>query len=144
MDRIAGPVLFLDFDGVLHPDPPNSTAPLFCRAHVLHDWLEHHPEVSVVISSTWRLSRSLQQLQALFAEWGDRIIDMTPDIPSADYQRQHECDAWMREHAQPWATWVALDDRAWNFRPFERRLVLTDRATGLVAQDLLRLDSMAL
>ena len=132
-------ILFLDFDGVLHPDPPHSAAPLICRAPLLRRWLECHPQVGVVISSTWRLKRSLPELQALFPKWGDRIVGITPDIPQESYQRQHECESWMRDNADPWTPWIALDDRLWNFRPFEKRLVLTDRTTGLTDTDLVRL-----
>jgi hypothetical protein len=129
-------ILFLDFDGVLHPDPPSNSAPLMCRAPLLQAWLEQYPQVSVVISSTWRLKRTLPQLQALFPEWSDRIVGVTPNIPQEIYQRQHECETWMRDHSKPWVHWLALDDRAWNFRPFERRLVLTDPTTGLTESDL--------
>lgn len=132
-------ILFLDFDGVLHPDPPNSQAPLMCRAPLLQDWLSQNPQVSVVVSSTWRLKRTLGQLQALFPVWGDRIVDATPNLLQDSFQRQHECESWVREHAKPWTPWLALDDRAWNFRPFEKRLLLVDRTSGLVPDDLLRL-----
>lgn len=134
-------ILFLDLDGVLHPDPPHSAAPLMCRAPLLQDWLALNSQVSVVISSTWRLKRTLPQLQLLFPEWGDRIVGVTPEIPQENYQRQHECESWMRDHAQPWTPWLALDDRAWNFRPFEKRLVLVDRKTGLTTADLVRLSN---
>ena len=132
-------ILFLDFDGVLHPDPPSSSAPLMCRAPLLKAWLEQHRQVGVVISSTWRLKRSIPELQALFPQWGDRIIGVAPNIPQESYQRQHECESWMRNHSKPWVPWLALDDRAWNFRPFERRLVLTDLKTGLTNTDLVSL-----
>lgn len=132
-------ILFLDFDGVLHPDPPSSSAPLMCRAPLLQAWLEQYPQVSVVISSTWRLKRTLPQLQALFPEWSDRIIGVTPNIPQESYQRQRECESWMSDHSKPWVPWLALDDRAWNFRPFERRLVLTDPKAGLTETDLVSL-----
>jgi len=128
--------LFLDFDGVLHPDPPTGEAPLLCRAPLLQLWLESHTQVSVVISSAWRLKRSLPELQAMFPQWGDRIVGVTPDIPQASYQRQHECESWMRDKSDPWTPWIALDDRAWNFRPFEKRLVLIDRKIGLTETDL--------
>ena len=135
-------ILFLDFDGVLHPDPPNSTAPLMCREPILQEWLANNSSVSVVISSTWRLTRTLSQLQMFFPQWSERIVGVTPDLPRENYQRQHECESWMRAHAQPWTPWVAMDDRAWNFRPFEKRLVLTDRKTGLMHMDLGRLNDV--
>jgi hypothetical protein len=132
-------ILFLDFDGVLHPDPPHSAAPLMCRAPLMQAWLEQNPQVGIVISSTWRLKRTLDELQIMFPQWGDRIRGVTPEIPQEIYQRQAECESWMRDHSDPWTPWIALDDRAWNFRPFEKRLILTDRNTGLVEADLVRL-----
>nr|CBA32544.1 hypothetical protein Csp_D32680 [Curvibacter putative symbiont of Hydra magnipapillata] len=72
----------------------------------------------------------------MFPLWGDRIVGVTTEIPHESYQRQHECESWMRDNANPWIPWLALDDRSWNFRPFEKRLVLTDRKTGLTETDL--------
>lgn len=139
--QVSGLILFLDIDGVLHPDPPVSEFPLLCRAPLFQQWLMEHPNVSVVISSTWRITRSLDQLKALFPEWRGRVAGVTPNIPCESYQRQIECEAWMREHANPWIRWLALDDRPWNFRPFEKRLILVDRTVGLTRDDLLRLSA---
>jgi hypothetical protein len=55
------------------------------------------------------------------------------------FQRQVECEAWMRAHAPSWTPWAELDDRQWNFRPFEKRLILVERKTGLISNDLVRL-----
>ncbi len=135
-------ILFLDFDGVLHPDPPTVEAPMFCRTELLHQFLLQHPEVAVVISSTWRRTRTLLQLQSLFPSWADRLIGATPHSLESNYTRQIECEAWMREHAQPWTPWIALDDRSWNFRPFERRLILVQRNIGLTSTDSERLSEL--
>lgn len=135
-------ILFLDFDGVLHPDPPTSEAPLFCRAGLLHQFLLQHRGVAVVVSSTWRKTRTLAQLQGLFSDWSDRVVGATSDSIEANYARQFECEAWMRENVDPWTPWVALDDRLWNFRPFERRLVLVERSNGLTLSDLERLSNL--
>lgn len=135
-------ILFLDFDGVLHPDPPTTEAPLFCRASLLQQFLLEHRGVAVVVSSTWRKTRSLTQLQRIFPDWSDRVVGATSESIEANYTRQFECEAWMRENADPWMRWVSLDDRAWNFRPFERRLVLVERRTGLTLSDLERLSNL--
>lgn len=137
----VGIVLFLDFDGVLHPDPPNSQHPLWCRASLLVTWLDKHPDVGVVVSSTWRQGRSIEALQALLPSGlGERVVGTTPTESVELYTRQAECEAWMRAHQLPWTPWLALDDRLWNFRPFEQRLLLTNRQIGLVASDLVWLD----
>jgi hypothetical protein len=135
-------ILFLDFDGVLHPDPPSSQHPLWCCASLLADWLNRHPDVGVVVSSTWRKDRSVEELKTLLPHAvGERVIGSTPTELVELYTRQVECEAWMRIHQPPWVPWLALDDRAWNFRPFAPRLVLTDRQTGLVSADVVRLEA---
>ncbi|WCT24267.1 HAD domain-containing protein [Acidovorax temperans] len=52
------PILFLDFDGVLHPEHCHESKH-FCCLPVLEDALRQAPEWQVVISSTWRLQKSL-------------------------------------------------------------------------------------
>ncbi len=125
-------ILFLDFDGVLHPDPPNNKFPLWCRTNLLVDWLDTRPDVEVVVSSTWRLKRSLQQIQEILPHrLAIKLIGCTGLVHEELYARQLECEQWMKEHREPWIHWVALDDRTWNFRPFEKRLVVSDRSTGI-------------
>ena len=135
-------ILFLDFDGVLHPDPPNHENPLFCRAALLNECLLQHPEMAIVISSTWRKTRTLNQLQALLPGWTDRIVGATSESSEPNYARQFECEQWMRENAQPWTHWVCLDDRSWNFRPFEKRLILVDGKTGLTSSNVEQLNAL--
>jgi len=124
--------LFLDFDGVLHPYPPTSTAPLWCRSNLLIDWLEKRLDIDVVVSSTWRLTRDLQQIQELLPQrLAARLIGCTGLVHEELFARQLECEQWMREHREPWIHWLALDDSVWNFRPFEKRLVVSYRAAGI-------------
>jgi hypothetical protein len=54
-------ILFLDFDVVLHPDPPTQELSLWCRSDVLCGWLNAHSQVEDVISSTWRVGRTLDK-----------------------------------------------------------------------------------
>jgi hypothetical protein len=83
-------ILFLDFDGVLHPDPPTTELPLFCRAGLLQQFLLRHLTVKVVVSSTWRSTRTLQQLQGLFPDWSQRIVGVTSEVAETNYARQFE------------------------------------------------------
>lgn len=130
-------VLFLDFDGVLHPDPPTAKYPLWSRSELLQQWLKNHTDIDVVVSSTWRNTRTLSQLTSLLPQaLANRVIGVTPKIQEEGYTRQRECESWMRLHRKPWDNWIALDDRAWNFYPFEKRLVLTHPQAGLVAADI--------
>ena len=137
-------VLFLDFDGVLHPDPPNSSNPLWCRTELLVNWLESRPDVEVVVSSTWRHGHNLQELQNLVPPGlACRLVGCTGLVHEELYARQRECEEWMRENRDPWVHWIALDDRVWNFRPFEKRLIPCPRSTGINLQVLQALDKLS-
>lgn len=114
-DRI---VLFLDFDGVLHA--PNCRASrLFEHLARLEAVLGQFPEVDVVVSSSWRVRRTLEQLREPFApETRQRVIDATPVLP---FQRERphrglECTTWLAQNA-PGAPWLAIDDEANLFAP---------------------------
>ncbi len=133
------PILFLDFDGVVHPEHCHESKH-FCCLPVLEDALRQAPEWQVVISSTWRLQKSLDQLRSRFsADIAERVVGETPrfnnlvDVPSSlvAYEREAECQAWLRSNDVPYLAWLALDDRSWLFRPFCKSLFLSDRKTGL-------------
>jgi hypothetical protein len=86
-------VLFLDFDGVLHPDPPNSSNPLWCRTDLLVDWLNARPEVEIVVSSTWRRTYNFQELQDLVPPGlACKLVGCTGLVQEELYARQRECD----------------------------------------------------
>lgn len=56
------------------------------------------------------------------------------------YEREAECRDWLRQHGRAAQEWLALDDRSWNFRPFNRNVFLLDGSVGLcpnTAQTLL-------
>lgn len=145
-------ILFLDFDGVTHPEPcyPDN---LLCRLPLIEEVLRAHPTVSIVISSSWRDAYTFEELRAFFsADLAPRVIGVTPSIkrPSGDwlpgqvpqYEREWECDSWMRQN-RPWGTpWLAIDDRAHWFRPDCSELLLTDSSVGFQLEDQLTLRSM--
>ncbi len=134
-------ILFLDFDGVMHPE--------FCHEskHFVHlDTFEAvmraAPEVELVISSTWRRKRSLDELKALFStDVAARIVGATPlytqlaNVPVGlvGYEREAECRSWLRQHGRVTQEWLAVDDRSWNFRPFNPHVFLVDGEVGLDA-----------
>src|SRR5437764_815182 len=101
-------ILFLDFDGVLHPDPCCHQDQLFCRLPLLEALLRELPSVDIVISSNWRANRSLGELRQLFSpDIGRRIIGMTPlqpeDDPPSDlthYPRHAEISAWLKQSSR--------------------------------------------
>lgn len=38
-------------------------------------------------------------------------------LETIGYQRQAEVEAWLRESDQSWRSWIAIDDKAYLFRP---------------------------
>lgn len=138
------PILFLDFDGVLHPDPCWSEDRHFEKLPALENVLRDFPKIEIVVSSTWRHKRSLDRLRGLFSsDIAPRIIDVTPDraqfpelaeLVGPTYLREIEITAWLRCSKEPWRTWVALDDRAHWFRPFCPHLVLCNHDVGFDLQ----------
>ena len=46
--------LFLDFDGVLHPDP-SANQFKFCQRNLIESILREFPQVDIVLSTNWRL-----------------------------------------------------------------------------------------
>jgi len=124
-------ILFLDFDGVLHP--VNRTTGVFaCLAYfesVIQDFLT----VDIVISSAWRESHSLEKLQSFFStNIRHRIIDVTSILPSLSHQyiRQAEIMFWLREAGREYEEWIAIDDSDWLFLPACRNLILVDADIG--------------
>jgi hypothetical protein len=135
-------ILFLDFDGVLHPEPCCDREQLFCRMPLLEAVLRDVPSVEIVISSTWRVQHSLDELQQLFSpDIGCRITGVTPLRPTVDppphlapYPRHAEIDAWLKQSSRTAERWIALDDRADWFKPFLTTLVHCDSSIGLTEE----------
>lgn len=111
-------ILFLDFDGVLHPfHRPNGTLvliPVFER--VMRDF----PQVDIVISSSWREGFSLDELRSFFSDdIARRIVDVTPVLAASEYPhvREAEIAAWRRAAGRVAEPWVAIDDMEAFFSP---------------------------
>ena len=146
-------VLFLDFDGVLHPETTRDE-PLFCRLPLLEQWLRARPKVDVVISSSWRYSHKLDGLVVHFAkDIRPRILGLTPIRPAklvgeaylqasaaGRIARSLECSVWMAGSSEPHRRWVALDDMPALFEPGCPELVLCSPDTGLTQVELDELD----
>lgn len=124
-------IVFLDFDGVLHPEPCPDTGRLFENAPRLAQALEDFPQAALVLSTAWRHSRSYAQLlEPLPAPLRERIIGSTPtfgDFATSagliPYRRQAECMHWMQKSGLQDEAWLALDDRPSGFIPYCENLI---------------------
>ena len=131
-------ILFLDFDGVLHPDPCRDGARLFENAPRLAEALSEFPHVVLVLSTAWRQGASYQQLVEQLPEpLRERVIGVTPNFsdfaPAAalvPYRRQAECMYWMRQNRVQDHSWLALDDRPSEFTAYCENLIGCDPQSG--------------
>lgn len=157
-------VIFLDIDGVLnsaqsanfwysktannvkHPILEDWSATLeeyqtsdFCPISVtnLCEALSLLPEIKIVISSTWRLSKSVEDLKKIFSPWpiiANKIIDKTPCLRLQE--RGDEIKAWLDEHKKHCkvddqiSDFVIIDDDN-DMNVLEQYLIRTDSNVGL-------------
>lgn len=136
-------IIFLDIDGVLHPEPATAEQ-AFCRRHLLWEILSARARLQIVISSDWREHHPLPELINLITSGGDprlsqRFIGTTPVLPGVKHEyrgRERECTQWLAESGFTDCQWLAIDDVAGNFSYGSPRLVLTDYRVGLTSQDV--------
>lgn len=138
--------LFLNFDGVLHPEGGDAVA-LFTRADRLGRLLTDYQEVVMVVSSSWRESYSLEQLRELCGPLlGPRLQDVTPFV-LADRPIPYcfeEIARWLSTHPMPIVDsrdlaadalirhdWIALDDTDFWFPPDCPQLIHVAEGLGL-------------
>ncbi len=124
-------LLFLDFDGVLHP--LNRSEGTFVHIESFESVLRDFPSIDIVISSSWRESHDLKELRALFSEdIAQRIVDSTPVFSHLDHQHLREAEIifWLRDCGREYEEWIALDDSEWLFSPRCPRLILVDSDVG--------------
>lgn len=128
-------ILFLDIDGVLHPDPPQPDQRLRSLPRLVQI-LRDFPQVEVVISSLWREHLSLEQLRYLFpVDLRERIIDVTPIAERIDgwlpARREGEILDWLEATGRADEPWLAIDDQKWQFIQRRDRLITCDFYDGI-------------
>lgn len=133
-------ILFLDFDGVLHPECCESDQ-LFCCTPALWQILRACPDVQVVFSSSWRQFHQSDELLDFVTFGGgedlaSRFIGSTPTLESGEhrYKREAECREWLRANGYEAQPWLALDDTDFWFEG--TNLYLVDYQVGLTDADV--------
>jgi hypothetical protein len=134
--------VFVDFDGVLHRTQGDIDR-YFEHAELLGTWLRSHPNIQVVVSSSWREVFKLAELRdLLFHDMPDlqeRVLGVTSNMARihAEHERSAECRLWLNDHGHNFSAWIAIDDQAERFSPHARdHLIICDPAVGLT-QDAL-------
>lgn len=146
-------ILFLDYDGVLHPELfADQDREVFCRVDRLWEILRACPEVQVVFSTSWREKFPFDELVDFSTANGgedlaNRFIGATPVIKPEgrdDYRRREiECLAWLDANRDRFPLlkrdkprWLALDDIAYWYSLPCWNLHLVDYRTGLTEKDV--------
>lgn len=137
-------IIFLDFDGVLHPFPMTPTSTHFSSIALLWRVLKKMPGASVVITSTWRETASLPQLVELLTahdgkDFADRFVGITPIMECAIDRvpgiRQREIESWLNDKGLTGEHYIILDDIEEYFDSSCTHLYLVDGTTGLTEHD---------
>lgn len=143
-------LLFLDIDGVMHSVDrvqvnlastriDYTGGRLFEHLPLLGRILDQCPDVSVIISSSWRDSHTLPELQGFFGDWGHRVIGTTVRVDAVGFlpaNRFRECQAMADLLGV--TDWVMVDDQpgiVWGSqiptRELVRRVIWCDPVLGL-------------
>jgi hypothetical protein len=136
--RVNMRVIFADYDGVFHPvsdlhwfsmglpvDTCIQRGRLFRWALILHEILDPHPDVRIVVHSSWRLLHPEEKVKSLLGPLADRVIH----VISREYDRGEGVAAYISENKI--VDYVILDDRPDWFAPGTPRLVVCDPETGI-------------
>lgn len=148
---LDSPLLYLDFDGVLHDDEVYwsrtrgvyiKTGRLFERLPLLVGVLKPFPTVGVVLATTWvrefRFSRVVRYLRRAGApQLADRIVGATyhsVHTPAWDYQTRYEqiCGDASRRNA---VRWLAIDNDAEGWPDVERHRLVHTPDSGMRWED---------
>lgn len=154
-------ILFLDYDGVLHPDAAyiengrpvlRAEGEFFMWAPLLVDVLADHPRVRIVLSTSWvrilRFDRARERLPAALAR---RVIGSTWHSAMAKHpEAVHKLYPTWWDEATRYAQikryvdragltkWLAIDDHDEGWAEEDRvRLIHTQSETGISTPDVL-------
>ena len=121
-------LLFLDFDGVLHPTHFAGQDP-FNRVHLLEETLAGS-NIGIVISSSWRFTHSLEKLQKLLPNSiSSLVISVTGSPVIGKHARYQEIVNFLRSYGA--SNWKALDDSYWEFPSPCPELIRCNPNTGI-------------
>ncbi|MBT3066273.1 HAD domain-containing protein [Rhodoferax sp. U11-2br] len=88
-------ILFLDFDGVTHPEPYAQES-AFNQLPLIESVVCGMASIDIVVSRGWRETHSLDELRVSFApDIRPRVVGVTPNmwdqVLSQAYIREQEC-----------------------------------------------------
>ena len=134
-------LLFLDFDGVLHPNHCAVDA-YFSRMPLLESLLQSAgSDLGVVISSSWRHHHTYEELLAFLpGSVSQQVVGATGSAVIGKHARYQEIRSYLSDY-RGCSDWRALDDSAWEFPDPCVELVRCDGAVGLTNREVERIPS---
>ena len=129
---MSNKVLFLDFDGVLHPTTHGTV--LLSQLPLLESTLESC-DYTMVISSSWRFHMEIDALKNHFSPaLHNKIMGITGEAYIGAYARFHEINAYVLQHGIK--DWRALDDSYWEFPQGCGHLIRCNPNSGLTQREV--------
>lgn len=111
-------LIFLDFDGVLHPvDAAHDSQRFRPESITLVNRIADYVDARIVLSTAWRMEGDLEKYNRWFK---NRVIGATPINPldmGEKHPRYQEVLRYLRENQFQQVPWVAIDDKASHFPP---------------------------
>lgn len=147
---LDGPILYLDFDGVLHPDEVyriRGKIVLKCDGMNLFEWapllaeqLEPYPELRIVLSTSWVRVLSFNKARDWLPE------TLRGRVIGATWHREMDQNWWqclsryqqvvLHARRHKIARWLAIDDDVADWPEMHQApLVATDGMLGIAAPD---------
>jgi len=138
--------LFLDFDGVLHPDRYALTNydpdrvfrsnEIFSQAPILAGLITEFP-CQIIISSSWRFTHSLEEMKAKLPKvLAKNVVGVTGDAYIGPYPRYNEIQEYLTSRNKSLFAWRALDDSKLEFPNGCTDLILCDPNTGITSKQI--------
>jgi len=122
-------IIFTDIDGVLNPD---WTTKWKRRAVRMYNKICEEFNLIPVITSTWRINYTKEELQEIFKKQGIKaiILDYTPNLED---DRGLEIKSWLDSNS--YDNFVIIDDRITDIIPHVNNTVKCDPLEGLTKKE---------
>lgn len=127
-------LIFLDFDGVLHPLKANEHERFRPEAIYSVNRILDALDAKIVLSTAWRMDSDIERFNAWFKH---RIIGSTP-IHELDLTAQHsrfkEVMNFLSDENWLHVPWIAIDDKRTHY-PESSPAFITDAKVGMTSND---------
>ena len=127
-------VIFTDVDGVLNPHWKTKWSKSSIQ---IYNQICQEYDLKPVITSTWRINHTKEQLQKIFYEQGIEveIYDYTPHLDQKD--RGLEIKEWLNKNKVD--NYVVIDDIVHNITPYVDNVIKVRNWVGLTTEEYIEM-----